>query len=466
MQRQLKIQGQHYQALKDHLFPGDGKEAVAVLLCGRHESADHTVLLSHQLLLIPHGECERTPHRVQWKTDRVLPFFELAEKHNFAILKIHSHPTGYPHFSEVDDESDAQFFPAAFSWSETNSVHASLVMLPGGDIFGRVFQRDMSFVPLDKITIAGDEIKIWHPSSKEQELDGFAKRTIQAFGEGTYGKLRHMKIGVVGCSGTGSPTVEQLVRLGVGTIVLIDPDQIEVKNLNRILNATRNDVGKAKVDVLAAAIREMGLGTNVITFETNLYDSMAALLELITCDVIFGCMDSVDGRHLLSQLTNFYLVPYFDLGVRLQADGKGGIQTIVGSSNYIQPGMSSLLSRGLYSHQRLTAESMQRSDPESFQDLVKRKYIDNVDVDRPAVIPVNMLISSMGVMEMLNRIHGFKDEEPANYARVMVDYSGGCIDNSTEDSFGVDESAAKWAGRGDCSPFLRMPELVAHEMVS
>ena len=459
MQRLLRIQGRHYNMLKNHLFPGDGKEAVAVLLCGRHETDEASILLSHQIVLIPHEECERDENFVKWKTERVISFLEEVEKRNFAIVKIHSHPTGYPKFSEVDDESDAAFFPAAFSWSETENVHGSTVMLPGGKIFGRVYHRNNSSEPIDRVSVAGNEILTWDNSDNASTSDAFAKRTIQAFGEGTYAKLKKLKVAVIGCSGTGSPTIEQLVRLGVGTIVLVDPDLIEDKNLNRIINAKQKDVGKSKVSVLAEAIEEIGLKTKIIQIDKNLFDANEALFELISCDIICGCVDSVDGRHLASQLSNFYVIPYFDLGVRLIADGKGGINTIVGSVHYLQPGMSSLLSRGLYTFQRLGAESLRRTDPEAYKEQVKQKYIEGVDVDRPAVISINMLISSIAIMELLNRLHVFKDDEAQSYARIMIDYCGSCIDNSSETSFIVDENAVKWAGRGDCKPFLRMPEL-------
>jgi len=117
--------------------------------------------------------------------------------------------------------------------------------------------------------------------------------------------------------------------------------------------------------MLAHAIEKIGLGTRLIVFDKNLFDSKEARNELISCDVLVGCVDSVDGRHLASQLTNFYVIPYFDLGVRIIADGNGGISTIVASVNYIQPGMSSLLSRGLYTHQRLAGESLMRTDPKA-----------------------------------------------------------------------------------------------------
>jgi len=52
------------------------------------------------------------------------------------------------------------------------------------------------------------------------------------------------------------------------------------------------------------------------------------LRALSTCDVLFGCMDSVDGRHVLNKLASAYVIPLIDLGVTLDADGAGGIDSI------------------------------------------------------------------------------------------------------------------------------------------
>jgi hypothetical protein len=459
---QLRISGKQYNILKQHLFPGDGKEAVAVVLCGRHENNGLSILLTHKIELIPHNECERTEEYVNWKTERIIPLLEEAAKQNMAILKIHSHPTGYPKFSKTDDKSDSEFFRSVFGWCEHDGVHGSAVMLPDGRIFGRVFTPELKEYPLNKISIAGDIIEIWNSNTFNSKDSEFALRTIQAFGEGTYDKLKQMKVGVVGCSGTGSPTIEQLVRLGVGTIVIIDPDKVEKKNLNRILNTTMEDAkeGRTKVEALAKSIEKIGLGTTVITYSDNVFDNKEALFELITCDVVFGCIDSVDGRYLISQLTNFYHIPYFDIGVRLDADGKGGIRNILASIHYIQPGCSTLLSRRLYTTKRLFDDSLLRQDPAEFAKREKQGYVHNANVDRPAVISINMQISSMAVNEMLNRLHPFKDDVPSSYAKVMMDYCGGCIENAREDDFEQDESSNKWAGRGDCKPFLRMTELV------
>lgn len=457
MQNQLRIQGRHYEQLKEHLFPGDGKEAVALLLCGRYESDGLSILISHQLLLIPHEECERDEHFVRWKTERVLPFFEKMENKNFGLVKIHSHPTGYPEFSDVDDQSDCELFQTAFNWSETTSPNASVIMLPDYSFFGRVFNEKVEHQPLDKILIAGDQIEFWTDKREVVSADDFNLRTIQAFGDGTYKKLRDLKVGVVGCSGTGSPTIEQLKRLGVSSLVLIDPDTIERKNLNRIIQAKLCDEGKQKVAVLEADIIETGLPTKVVTYGKNLFDTKPGLYELITCDVIFGCVDTVEGRYLLNQITNMYCIPYFDMGVLLEADGKGSVDTVVGSVNYLQPGMSSLISRGAISAKRLASEGLKRTDPEAYEEQLKQSYVMGVDVERPAVISLNMLISSIAIMEFLNRLHKFKEERGNNYAKVTIDYCSGCIINQREEEFIKDTLSEKNAGRGDCVPFLCTP---------
>ncbi|NNT71572.1 ThiF family adenylyltransferase [Flavobacterium sp. IMCC34852] len=459
MRYQLKIAGKHFKSLQQHLFPGDGMEAVAVVLCGRYERDGISILLTHKIELIPHDECNRDPNFVHWKTERIIPLLEQAEKQNLAILKIHSHPAGYLQFSKTDDESDNELFQSVFGWCDYDGVHASAVMLPDGKVFGRIFTPTMETFPIDKISIAGDTIRIIENETVIE--DDFSLRTRQTFGDATYQKLKQMKIGIIGCSGTGSPTIEQLVRLGVGTIVIIDPDIVENKNLNRILNTTIDDAEKArlKTDVLYDTVNRIGLGTTVIKYGTNIYDSREALDDLITCDAICGCVDSVDGRHLMSQLTNFYLVPYFDIGVRLDADGSGGIKAITASIHYIQPGCSTLFSRKLYTSKRLADENLRRQSPEDFKELEKQGYVHNANVDRPAVISINMQISSMAVNELLNRLHPFKDETPENYAKVTMDYTGGCIMNEAENDFEQDTNSEKWVGRGDCRPFLRLMEL-------
>lgn len=461
MQYQLSISGLHYDQIKNHLYPGDGLEAVAVALCGRLESGEIHKLVVNQVILIPYNETHRSPDFISWKTDRLIPLLEQAIKYNYAILKIHSHPGGYEQFSSLDDDSDSRLFSSVFGWFDSNLPHASTIMLPDGRIFGRLFHPDMKMETFGKISMIGDSIKIWHYSFNDPGEMEIGKRTSQAFGEGTFNLLKKLKIGVVGCSGTGSPVIEQLVRLGVGELLLIDPDKVELKNLNRILNTKREDAknNRYKVDVLSDAIIGFDLGTQLKSFSKNIYTDLVCLRELASCDFLFGCVDSVDGRDLINRLSTYYVIPYFDLGIKLEADGIGGISKIVGTVNYIQPGKSSLTSRGLYDSEDLKAAGLYRMYPDQFPELVKNSYIKNLNVNRPAVISVNMMIASYAVNEFLNRIHPYKVDPCGEFAQTTIDLTEGCFIHVSEERLKEDSFLKAKVGLGDRRIFLDLVEL-------
>lgn len=459
MKYNLTISGKHYQALKQHLYPGDGNEAVVVALCGRHKTKKQTRLLVYELIPIPYEQCfVREPLLVKWSTKIIIPYLEKASRKGLALLKIHSHPTGLQSFSETDDQSDEELFESIYGWMDDDEPHASSIMLPDGKIIGRVFHPDMTNQPIDKINIVGDDLHFWF-RSQDEKIHQFEERTAQAFGKGTTNKLKKLRIAVVGCSGTGSPLIEQLVRLGVGHLVLIDPDIVEEKNLNRIVNSTLQDAkkGRYKVDVLQKAIEGFGLGTHLTTFNQNIYNSKKIINAIAQCDVIFGCIDSVDGRHLLNLLATFYLIPYFDLGVKLTSDGKGGIDQIMGSVHYLQAGGSSLRTRGVYSDEELRAASMFRISKDEYSEQKRSGYIVDIVVDSPAVISINMQVASMAVNEFLARIHPFRYDSNSNFAITRISFSDSYV--QSEDDGKPDPYLAKFVGRGNMTPMLNMPEL-------
>lgn len=458
MRVKLRLTQKDHATLATHLFPSDGCEAVAVALCGRRRSELHHCLTVRTVVPIPYDECSvRTPERVTWSTKRLIPLLEEAAARDLAILKIHSHPSGYSQFSPIDDESDADIFNSVFGWTDSSYPHVSAVMLPDGRVFGRAAMRNGSFQALDSIMVPGDDLRFWVPDGGTS-VAGFAERHAQVFGSGTTRKLREISIAVIGCSGTGSPVVEQLARLGVGRFVLVDPDCVEEKNLNRILNASREDayLKRPKVEVMARAIARMGFGTEVEIIQADLA-TPRAVKAVAECDVVFGCMDGVEGRHLLNRLAAFYLLPYFDIGVRLEADGLGGVKEACGAVHYIRPDGSSLQDRKVYTQAQLKAAGLRRTDPKAYRDQVRAGYIRGVDEDRPAVISVNMQMASIAVNEFLARLHPYRLDENAESAIVRVSLIQGFDYRESE----LSESAmfAMHAGKGDIRPLLSMPEL-------
>ncbi|MFZ0268199.1 ThiF family adenylyltransferase [Caulobacter sp.] len=446
----LRMTGDQQARLKAHLFPGDGFEAVAVALCGRARGGGREVWTVHQIVEIAHAGCIRGSDFVTWPTASLRKLLPEAAAKNMAVLKIHSHPTNYRQFSDRDDRADEELFRAV--QRRVPGPHVSAVMLPDGEIFARIIDGPLPMVPIDRVAVVGSDLLFFDHSSTRNERD-FDQRHRQAFGDRTTDLLGGLTVGLVGISGTGSPTTEMLTRLGVGRIVQIEPDIVEAKNLNRIYGATRADVsaGRNKAEMMAAYIARIDLGTEVISFNGRV-DNPRAIDLLAGCDVVFGCMDSVEGRDTLNRLATFYTLPYFDLGVRLDADGIGGVNSVSGSVHYLLPGASSLRSRGVYTDQQVYAEYLKRTDPAFYDDQVKRGYIHGVTVERPAVISINTAIASLAVNELLARLHPFRTVPNSEFAIHKILFSHGRTARRGEGP--IDAELASWLGRGDCRPLL------------
>lgn len=457
----LTLTASQHVRLQEHLFPGDGNEAVAYLLCGRRDGDRRHRLLVREVHEISHQRCNRTPVSITWPTELIEEALERAEAEGLTFVKIHSHPNGYPAFSTIDDLSDSQLLPAIRGSVEHDIPHGSAIMLPSGEIFGRVLTRE-GLIDLESVNVVGNDLQFWYSKLCAEDVPSFAASHAQIFDEGTIERLSRLSIAVVGCSGTGSPLIEQLVRLGVGEIVVIDDDRVEERNINRIINSTMDDAKQKrfKTDVIGDSIERIGIGTRVIRVNANLW-SPEVVRKVGQCDVVFGCMDTIDGRYLLNLLSTFYLQPYFDVGVRLDAvregSKKGKIREVCGTVHYLQPGLSSLITRDLFTFKQVAAAGLQRTDPKAHDQQMKDGYIAGVQGIRPAVISVNMFAASLAVNEFLARLHPYREEPNAEYQSVT--FSLASMELISERYEGCCEVLGPHVGKGDVRPLLRLPEL-------
>lgn len=458
----LAFSGDQHEHLKNFLFPGDGKEAVAFVLCGRRDGEKRHRLTVREIHEIPYDHCvKRTTTLVQWSPDYIDNILERAAAERLSVIKVHSHPNGYAAFSVTDDESDQKLLPMIKGWVEADILHGSAVMLPDGQMFGRVL-RGEAFEPIECISVAGDDLQFWYAAADSGAVPSFAASHAQAFDEGTIERLQRLSVAVIGASGTGSPTVEQLMRLGVGEIINVDHDTTEERNINRVLNSTMEDAKKRrpKVEVMADAVIRAGLGTRIIPISKNLWDA-DVVRAVSQCDVVFGCMDSVDGRFLLNAISTFYNIPYFDIGIRLIAErdrnNRGSIREVCGTVHYIRPGRSSLMSRGLFSMKDVAAAGLARNDPTAHERQLRDGYITGVQGRRPAVISVNMFGSSLAVNEFLARLHPYREEHNTNYAAVT--FSLASMELISDPEQGVCQILSRSVGGGDRVPLLGLMEL-------
>src|SRR5581483_7063815 len=118
------------------------------------------------------------------------------------------------------------------------------------------------------------------------------KRTIVVWGEKNHATLARLRIGIVGLGSVGSLVAETLARMGMQFIVLIDFDEVQEHNLDRLVTATRKDLNRLKVDVTEERMRESSTAAHIdirkVPYSVVEERGYRAALD---CDVIFSGVD-------------------------------------------------------------------------------------------------------------------------------------------------------------------------------
>ncbi|WP_306535886.1 HesA/MoeB/ThiF family protein [Geobacter sp.] len=125
------------------------------------------------------------------------------------------------------------------------------------------------------------------------------QRNRQAISVGQQLKLFRGRVAVVGCGGLGGYVIEELSRLGVGTIIAIDPDFFEEHNLNRQLLSSPARLGQAKVEAAAARIAEINPAVTLVPVQAA-YGTENAVELFQDVDVVVDALDSVPTRLALA----------------------------------------------------------------------------------------------------------------------------------------------------------------------
>lgn len=329
-------------------------------------------------------------------------------------------------------------------------------MTQDGAILARLYQPDLTSIPIDLISVPGDELKWWWADGQ------FAKRPI-AFTSATRAEFARLSVCIIGVSGTGSIVAEQLARLGFGQVILIDFDKLEDRNLNRLLNSTLQGAKaeQAKVDAFAeAVVRYRGEGV-AVPLNASISTREAVLLASQS-DVVFSCVDTLDARHIADLVAASFLIPLFDVGVSIPTRRAGdsvAIADVCGRIDYVQPGGSTLLDRGVYDPISLRAEYLRRVAPEAHIEEVQAGYLKGIAEHAPSVISLNMRAAAACVMELIARAYPFRHGPNGDQARTEFSLAANEEDFTTEKSF--EKQPNPTLGRGAAEPLLGLPALRA-----
>ena len=286
-----------------------------------------------------------------------------SETHPLGVCVIHSHPKECaPHPSDIDDDMDA-YYAIYFAGFTRDRPYLSLIFSQVNGalaISGRMFWRG-EWIVVDRFRVEQTPVSTWiggRRPSPRKDVDGRLARVSAAFGREAADRLKNATVAVIGAGGTGSAAIGTLARAGVGRIIVVDPDHIELSNLERVHGGTLEDVEKRRDKVLVARNHISGIDPSIeVIALVGSLPQKEILDAVVHADVALGCTDQQHSRLALSDIAFRYRLPALDCGVTLE--GGGGIVT--GQCLQFVRFLSSdpcALCRDMVSSQRISQELM------------------------------------------------------------------------------------------------------------
>jgi hypothetical protein len=336
-----------WDRLQAHLFPGDGDEHGAIILAGFAAGPRGLRLLARDIMLAVDG-VDYVPGETGYRAladDFVNRAIDRAEAECLAYIGVHCHrgDTAVA-FSSSDMASHERAYPAIVQMTER--AVGGLVMARRAAA-GDVFLPDGTRCTLSEVVVPTYNLLRLRsePAAIAPDRDPHYDRQSRLFGTAGQAVFGQMSVAVVGLGGIGSILVELLGRLGVGHLVVIDPEKIDPTNLHRLPAARRLDamvwlqregapgflkrlgeiLSTPKTRLAARNVRRANRTTKVTKLRCDVADPRA-IAALTGVDWIFLAADTNMARHATNAVVHQYLVPGVQVGVSIPVatDGEVG----------------------------------------------------------------------------------------------------------------------------------------------
>lgn len=125
------------------------------------------------------------------------------------------------------------------------------------------------------------------------------ERFDKLYGIGSSDILNSKKIIIFGVGGVGSFAAEALIRSGIGHLTMVDPDLVEISNLNRQLQATHLTIGSLKVEAMKERLITINPDANIIARDVFFDEEISEEFDFSEYDYIIDAIDSVKSKILL-----------------------------------------------------------------------------------------------------------------------------------------------------------------------
>lgn len=412
-------------------------------------------LLATGFAPVPDGAYQRRTHdSLKIASDGYVPALGRAEVERAVPIWLHTHPGNgsSPRPSEHDEEVDAQLLDP-FRIRSGSDFYGSVICshLDGTLRFTGRLKSDTDSRDIDRCFTVGDRLALtWSERTERLPLTDLFDRNIRAFGGDVQRALSDLRIAVVGCGGTGSSVIEQLVRLGVRNLILIDPDTISDSNLTRVYGSHEGASGRPKVDVAAANALSIASNTRIDAIVSKVTVEATARL-LSSADVVFGCTDDNAGRLVLSRFSSFMMVPVIDCGVLLSSDLDGRITGIDGRITVLYPGAGCLVCRNRIDVARAQAEAL---NPDELSRRVGEGYAPALPGIEPAVVAYTTAVAAFAVGELIERLTGYGPHPVPSEILLRLHDREISTNVQTPRSRHYCDPNARKLGLGDTNPYL------------
>ena len=392
----ILVTAEDHQRIMKHLFPGDRDEHGAILRAGIVRSNSTLRLLIQHFQPAKFGT-DYIAGRYGYRA--LTPTFihrEILRCRNLglAYLAIHNHGSDrHVEFSQVDLQSHERGYPALLDIGR--GVPVGALVYGRRSVAADIWLPDGSRRSLGTYRVIGQDIsRLYSQPPQHLAANAAHERQVRMFGLAGQHVLKTSKVAVIGLGGVGSLVVEYLARLGVGTLVLIDPDEIESSNLSRVVGATLADAetGKLKTEIAARHLREVAIDATVIPLDGDVaHSSIAQVLR--DCDFLFLAADSMRARLVVNALAHQYLIPAVQMGAKIrQGEGKQ-LEDAMCAVRHIRPGKGCLWCNGLIDPAQLAVEA--KTDNE------RKAQAYGVEEPNPSVITLNAVAAAHAVNDFL-----------------------------------------------------------------
>ena len=462
----VRISEEYASRLEAILFPGDSDEHGAVLAASVLATPTGTRLLVHKIFEARDGvdyvEGQRG-YKMLTASFVARCALECGEL-GMAYIAVHCHGgRGSVRFSSTDLESHERGYGALLDI--VNGPPVGALVFAEGAVAGDIWFPNGERHELDNLVIAGRPIRVigdgrqTGTSARDERFD----RQVRLLGDQGQHMLRQHKIGVIGAGGAGSLVAEYLARLGVGEIVVVDPDRIDPSNLSRVVGSKVKDVlprltsdrvlrtvrnffesrRTLKVRIAKREARRSGLPTKVQGIAQSIARAEAAI-ALVDCDYVFLAADSMQARLVFNALVHQYLIPGVQMGVKARIDEvTGAVDELFAVVRPLVPGGGCLWCNGLILPARLQEEALAPGQ------LRRQKYVDDPDVHAPSVVSMNAIAASYAVNDYLLTTTGLLASTGLKWSKVFP-MSGSIRDSA------VNDLPRRDAGCSECSTIGRL----------